>query len=257
MKNPHPEESTSQIRIHKIIAKSGELSLRAAEKAMAEGRVTVNGQVVDKKGSTADPSKDEIRLDGKRIELPEANIYLMLYKPTGFVTTKSDEEGRRTVMDLVPKEYSKLFPVGRLDIMTEGLLLLTNDGQFSQTMLAPKNRIERVYHVKTRNIPDKKTLAKMESGITVEGERLKVASARLISNTKTNARVEMTLMEGKKRHIRRLCQTMGHPAIKIKRISFGPFRLGTLKPGELIHVPVETVNKVKAMASSRSKRGRK
>ncbi|MDH5478620.1 MAG: rRNA pseudouridine synthase [Nitrospinota bacterium] len=245
-KNP---DSPAQIRLHKIIAKSGILSLRAAEKAIAEGRVEVNGVTVTKMGAVADPATDKITLDGQRIKTPDAPVYLMMYKPTGYVTTRSDEEDRRTVMDLLPAEFSRLFPVGRLDIMSEGLLLFTNDGDFSQAILAPRNKIERVYQVKVRNIPDKKILEKMVSGITVDGEKLKVMTAKLVSSTKTNARLELVLTEGKKRHIRRLCQILGIPAMKIKRVAFGPLKLGNLKPGEMIHVPVEKVNAIKKLAA--------
>ncbi|MDH4183500.1 MAG: rRNA pseudouridine synthase [Nitrospinota bacterium] len=248
MKKPAADDAGTKVRIHKIIAKTGRLSLRAAERAIAEGRVDVNGQTVTQKGATADPLHDQIRLDGEWIGHRDPYVYLMMYKPTGYVTTRSDEEGRRTVMDLLPKEYSRLFPVGRLDIMTEGLLLLTNDGDFCQAILAPRNRVERVYHVKVRNIPEKKVLEKMESGITVDGEKLKVISARMASATQNNARLELTLIEGKKRHIRRLCQTLGHPAMKIKRVAFGGLRLGSLKPGEVVHVPVEKINIIKKMA---------
>ncbi|MDH5637975.1 MAG: rRNA pseudouridine synthase [Nitrospinota bacterium] len=247
-------DNPALVRLHKIIAKSGVLSLRAAERAIGEGRVEVNGKMVTKMGTMADPAQDQITLDGQRIKAPDAHVYLMMYKPTGYVTTRSDEENRRTVMDLVPEEYSRLFPVGRLDIMSEGLLLLTNDGDFSQAILAPKNRIERVYQVKVRNIPDKKTLDKMVSGITLDGEKVKVKTVTLVSSTKTNARLELTLTEGKKRHIRRLCQTLGIPAMKIKRVAFGPLKLGNLKPGEIIHVTVEKINTIKKMARAGGKK---
>jgi pseudouridine synthase len=253
MKKLFVDAAQAKVRLHKIIARTGVLSLRAAERAIIQGRVSVNGAIVSKLGVLAGPG-DDIRVDGKKILTDEPHVYLMMYKPSGYVTTKSDEEGRRTVMDLLPKEYSRLFPVGRLDINSEGLLMLSNDGEFCQAMLAPKNRIERVYHVKVRNLPEKKILDKMVSGITVEGEKLKVGTVRLLSSTEANARLEITLGEGKKRHIRRLCETLGHPAIKIKRVAFGPLKLGALKPGDIVHVPLETISAIKKMAYKASKR---
>lgn len=247
-------DDPSLIRLHKIVAKSGVLSLRAAERAIAEGRVTVNGVTVDTKGASANPLKDTITVDGQKIDTGLARVYLMMNKPKGIVTTRDDEKGRRTVMDLLPSSFSNLHPVGRLDIMSEGLLLLTSDGDFTQAVLNPKNKLEKIYHVKVRNIPERKTLAKMVSGITIEGDRLKVKSASIIEKTQTNAKLKVTITEGKKRHIRRLCETLGHPVLKLRRVSIGPISLGSLKSGDVRHLPIEFVNKTMKMAGIKRKR---
>lgn len=248
-----PPDLSPLVRLHKIVAKSGLMSLRAAERAIAEGRISVNKKTVTGKGASADPVKDTIVVDGKVVTPEVSRVYLLLNKPKGVVTTRDDEKGRATVMDIVPKSFKSLYPVGRLDIMSEGLLILTNDGQFTQTVLSSKSRLERVYRVKVRNIPDKKTMAKMVSGITVEREKLRVKSVSVIETTKNNAKLKVVLLEGRKRHIRRLFETLGHPVLKLKRISIGPISLGSLKPGESSHLPIELVNKTMKMAGGKKK----
>lgn len=244
-------EKDPRRRIHKILSAAGVCSLREAERLIAEGRVTVNGKAVTEKGASADPEKDVIRVDGRIVKTSVPPVYIALNKPKGYVTTRSDERGRRTVMELLPKEFSGLFPVGRLDLMSEGLLLFTNDGAFAQAVMSPKNRIKRVYKVKVRNVPDAKAMAKMTSGLTVKGEKLKFAAVERTSRTATNAWLKVTLTEGKKRHIRRLLETLGHPVTKLKRVSIGPVTLGDLKPGEARHVKKELVNRIMKSAGKK------
>lgn len=240
-------------RLHKIISAAGVCSLREAEKLIAAGQVSVNNEVVTTKGAAADPEKDTIRVEGKVIKTTVPKLYLAMNKPKGYVTTKKDEKGRKTVMDLLPKEYRYLNPVGRLDLMSEGLLLFSNDGVFTQATLAPKNAIEKVYRVKTRNIPNRKALAKMVSGITIDGEKLKSESARVIEAVGKNCWLEITLVEGKNRQIRRLCETLGYPALKVKRMSIGPIKLGDLKTGESRHLKIEQVNALIKSAGYKNK----
>ena len=243
---PSGTDTAPRKRLHKILSSAGVCSLRQAERLIAEGRVSVNGVTVTEKGAAADPSKDVIRVDGKVIKtlVPAARTYLAMNKPKGYVTTRSDEKGRKTVMDLLPEEYRNLYPVGRLDMNSEGLLLFTNDGAFAQAVMAPKNRVERIYKVKVRNVPDRKTIAKMISGITDEGDKLRAESVEIEGVSGGNCWLTMVLTEGKKRHIRRLCQRLGHPVLKLKRLSVGPIRLGDLKPGETRHVKIELVNRL-------------
>jgi pseudouridine synthase len=180
----------------------------------------------------------------------------MMNKPKGIVTTRDDEEGRRTVMDLLPQSLSNVHPVGRLDIMSEGLLLLTSDGDFTQAVLNPKNKLDKIYHVKVRNIPDKKIMAKMVSGITLEGDRLRVKSVTVLEKTVNNTKLKVVITEGKKRHIRRLMETLGHPVLKLRRVSIGPISLGSLKSGDVRHLPIEFVNKTMKMTGCAPRKGR-
>lgn len=241
-------------RLHKILSAAGVCSLREGERLIAEGRVSVNGEIVTQKGAMADPDNDAIRVDGKIIKTGAPKIYLAVYKPKGYVTTRKDEKGRKTVMDIVPKDYASLYPVGRLDLMSEGLILLTNDGAFAQTITAPKSKIKKIYRVKVRNVPDGKALAKMRSGITLEGEKLRADSAKIIETTGRNCWLEVVLTEGKKRHIRRLFQALGFPVLKLKRIAIGSIKLGDLKPGEAKHVKIEQVNKIMKAAGRDGKK---
>ena len=242
------------VRLHKIIAHAGVSSLREAEKMIAEGRVAVNGKIVSAKGSMADPEDDIIKVDGKRVLTESPRVYLMMYKPKGYVTTRSDEKGRKTVMDLLPKDLKHLYPIGRLDIMSEGLLLLTNDGKFAQDVMAPKRQVIRAYRVKARNIPTEKTLKKMVTGVTIDGDKLRAKSAEVIETTGKNVWLKIELTEGKNRHIRRLLEPLGHPVLKLKRVSVGPVTLTGLKPGELKHLPKELVNKLTKSTGAEQKR---
>jgi 23S rRNA pseudouridine2605 synthase len=206
-------------RLQKILSRAGAASRRASEELIQTGRVTVNGATVTELGSRADPLRDEIRLDGRRLRLPQEHVYLVLNKPRGFVTTRRDPQGRRTVMELVPN-IPGLFPVGRLDLATEGLILLTNDGDFAERVAHPRYEIPRTYRAKVHGIPDPATFERMRRGIRVEGERLGVDAARLVS-AENNAWIEVTLHEGKHHEIRRLLAALGHPVAKLTRIRIG------------------------------------
>lgn len=217
-------------RLQKILSRAGIASRRSAERLMEEGRVSVNGDVVREMGTKADLAKDDVRVDGVRIKAPERNAYLVLYKPKGYVSTRHDPQGRPTVMDLVPA-VAGLFPVGRLDVTTEGLLLLTNDGDFAEHVAHPRYQVPRVYHAKVRGVPDRETLARMKRGVMVEGDRLVVDHARVLE-TDNNTWLELTLHEGKQHEVKRLLEAVGHPVSKLKRVSLGPVTLKGLSAGE-------------------------
>lgn len=217
-------------RLQKILSRAGLASRRGAEKVMAEGRLTVNGEVVTTLGTKADPERDDIRVDGVRVRAATTPVYLALYKPKGVVTTRHDPAGRATVMDLVPK-LAGLFPVGRLDVTTEGLLLMTNDGAFAERVSHPRYEVARVYHAKVHRVPDASTLARLRRGVMVEGERMAVDRVRVIEADK-NAWVEVTLHEGKHHEVKRLLEAVGHPVSKLRRVAVGPLTLRGLKPGD-------------------------
>ena len=216
-------------RIQKILSRAGIASRRAAERVMAEGRVTVNGDVVREMGTKADLAQDDIRVDGVRVKAPPERVYLLLNKPKGVVTTRHDPEGRRTVMDLVPG-VTGLFPVGRLDVTTEGLILLTNDGEFAQRVSHPRYEVRRVYHAKVRRVPSAETLQRLRAGVRVEGEKLAVDHARVLEGD-NNAWLELTLHEGKHHEVRRLLEAVGHPVSKLKRVALGPLTARGLEVG--------------------------
>lgn len=217
-------------RLQKILSRAGIASRRAAERVLAEGRITVNGKTVTEVGTKADLEHDDVRVDGVRVRPPQAPVYLVLNKPKGVVTTRRDPEGRPTVMDLVPA-VAGLFPVGRLDVGTEGLLLLTNDGAFAERVAHPRYEVPRVYLAKVRSVPEPATIERLRRGVTVDGERLAFDRVRLVESDK-NAWVEVTLHEGKNHEVRRLLEAVGHPVSKLRRVSIGPITVRGLEPGE-------------------------
>ena len=218
-----------QERLQKILSRAGAASRRAAERAILEGRVRLNGAVVSELGTKADADADEILFDGKPLRRPAARAYFLLNKPKGVVTTRHDPEGRMTVMDLVPR-VAGLFPVGRLDVTTEGLILLTNDGAFAERVSHPRYEVARVYHAKVQGVPDAAALEKMRKGLRIDGEQLKVDRARVVEADK-NAWVEVSLHEGKHHEVKRLLEAVGHPVSKLKRVGLGPLTTKGLKPG--------------------------
>jgi 23S rRNA pseudouridine2605 synthase len=219
-----------QERLQKILARAGVASRRAAETLMLEGRVTVNGEVAREPGTKADLGSDDVRVDGVRVKAPKGPVYLVLNKPRGFVTTRQDPEGRPTVMDIVPP-VPGLFPVGRLDVTTEGLLLLTNDGAFAERVSHPRYEVPRVYHAKVRRVPDPETLDRLRRGVRVEGDYMSVDRIRVIE-ADNNAWIEVTLHEGKQHEVRRLLEAVGHPVSKLRRVSYGPVSLRGLEAGQ-------------------------
>jgi len=226
-------------RIQKILSRAGIASRRAAEQVMADGRVTVNGETVRELGTKADVTTDDIRVDGVRIRPPAEPVYLLLYKPRGVVTTRHDPEGRATVMGLVPP-VAGLFPVGRLDVGTEGLLILTNDGNFAQRVSHPRYEVPRVYQAKVRDVPSHETLARLTAGVRVEGERLAADHVRVLE-ADNNSWLELTLHEGKNHEVRRLMEAVGHPVSKLKRVAIGPVTLRGLNPGQFRHLTPQEV----------------
>jgi 23S rRNA pseudouridine2605 synthase len=226
-------------RLQKILSRAGIASRRGAEKVLAERRITVNGETVTELGTKADVQMDDIRVDGVRIRPPKTPVYLLLNKPVGAVSTRHDPEGRRTVMDLVPA-VAGLFPVGRLDVTTEGLILLTNDGAFAERISHPRYEVPRVYRAKVRGVPDERTLARLMEGVRVEGDLLAADRVRVI-DADNNAWVEVTLHEGKKHEVRRLLEAVGHPVSKLKRVAIGPVTDRGLEPGHFRHLTPEEI----------------
>ncbi len=217
-------------RLQKILARAGFASRRGGEQLMAEGRVTVNGEIAREPGTKADLERDDVRVDGVRVKAAPAPVYLVLNKPRGVVTTRKDPEGRQTVMQLVP-QVAGLFPVGRLDVTTEGLILLTNDGAFAERVSHPRYEVPRVYHAKVHGVPDALALERLRRGVRVEGGLMSVDKVRILEGG-NNAWVELTLHEGKQHEVKRLLEAIGHPVSKLRRVAFGPVTTRGLEPGE-------------------------
>ena len=226
-------------RLQKILARAGFASRRGAEALMLAGRVSVNGETARELGTKADPSVDDIRVDGVRVKAPKQAVYLLLNKPKGVVTTRHDPAGRPTVMALVPS-IAGLFPVGRLDVTTEGLILLTTDGAFAERVSHPRYEVPRVYHAKVRGVPDDRTLERLRKGVRVDGDTLVVDRVRVLE-ADNNAWLELTLHEGKQHEVKRLLEAVGHPVSKLKRVSFGPVTTKGLEPGQFRALTPEEV----------------
>jgi pseudouridine synthase len=223
-------------RLQKIISRAGKASRRAAEQMITEGRVSVDGKVVTELGTKADPETSEIRVDRKRIRVGRRRRYLVLNKPRGYLTTRSDPGARPTVMELLPRSLRSLFPVGRLDMSSTGLLLLTDDGEFAQRVAHPRHEVEKTYMVTVRGIPSSRTLERAQKGLWIEGQRLKVKNVELLrarskgesrrssaapGEPKEKARLRVVLVEGKNREVRRLFEVLGHPVLELHRSKIG------------------------------------
>ena len=214
-------------RLQKIIAHAGFASRREAETMIREGKVTVNGRVVTELGSKADPLRDHIKVDGKLITRAEPHRYILLYKPKEVMTTVEDPQGRRTVIDLVRGIRERIYPVGRLDFQSEGLVLLTNDGELAFKVSHPTHGSVKTYHVKVRRVPEDRIVDKLQRGITIEGKRtLPCEIARMKTTGKRddegNSWFEVKLREGRTQQIRKMFKAMGHPVSKLKRVAIGP-----------------------------------
>ncbi len=231
-------------RLQKILARAGLGSRRACEAFIAQGRVTVNGRVA-KLGDKADPVKDDIRLDGQRIKPAERPVYIALYKPRFVLSTTESQDGRKTVRDLVPVP-ERIFPVGRLDLESEGLMLLTNDGDLANRLTHPRYGHEKEYRVLVAKRPDADQLEAWRHGIVLEdGTRTRPAEVWVERPQGKGAWLRVILKEGKKRQIREMCRLTGLPVVRLVRVRIGPLRLEGLKPGEWRHLTPEEVQALK------------
>ncbi|HVH70825.1 MAG TPA: pseudouridine synthase, partial [Candidatus Dormibacteraeota bacterium] len=224
---------------------------RKAEEIIRAGRVTLNGKVVKEQGTKADPERDEICVDGKRLEKPQRLRYFLLNKPKGYVTTLNDPEGRPTVMDLMDMRAERVYPVGRLDYASEGLLLMTNDGELAQKLTKAGSHVPKTYRVKVSGKPGEKAIARLRAGITIElqdGRRVKTSPAkiRLVENG-ANPWYEVVLIEGRNRQIRRMFEQVGHHVEKIKRVQLGPLMLD-VEPGQFRELARKEIEQLKQAA---------
>jgi 23S rRNA pseudouridine2605 synthase len=225
-----------QERLQKIIAHAGVSSRREAEAMIREGRVTLNGRVVSELGTRADPDRDHIKVDGKLITKAEPHRYILLYKPKEVMTTVEDPQGRRTVIDLVRGIRERIYPVGRLDFHSEGLVLLTNDGELAFKVSHPTHGSVKTYSVKVRGVPEERLVDKLRRGITIDGKRTLPCDIERMHTTgkrddEGNSWFEVKLREGRTQQIRKMFQAVGHPVSKLRRVAIGPISDPKLTPG--------------------------
>jgi 23S rRNA pseudouridine2605 synthase len=239
-------------RLQKIIAAAGVASRRKAEELIASGRVVVNGNIVTELGTKADPEHDHIRVDGKLLQGPERYIYVVLNKPKGYVTTVSDEKKRPTVMDLVTKVKGRVYPVGRLDWASEGLLLMTNDGTLANALMKASSNVAKTYVVKVAGQPDEGKLDKLRRGVSIAekgGRRVRTAPAKIrLIREGDNPWLEVTIIEGRNRQVRKMFEEVGHHVEKIRRVQYGPLALD-VPPGDWRNLTLLEVAKLKTAAS--------
>ena len=232
-------------RLQKLLARAGLSSRRACEELITAGRVTVNGERVTKLGAKARPT-DDIRLDGRPVVIPEEYVYFVLNKPPGYVTTRDDPQGRPTVMDLIPEQYrSRVFPVGRLDQDTTGLLLMTDDGELTQRLLHPSHHVAKEYLADVEDVPSETKLRKLRSGIKLDGNAMQPAEVMMLGSGGGESRLRITITEGRNRQVRRMCESIGHPVRRLKRVSMGPLRLGELSLGAVRSLRPEQVSSLR------------
>lgn len=235
------------VRLQKILAQAGIASRREAEKIILSGRVKVNGKTVTELGIKADPEKDRIQVDGNQLSLSEKKVYYLLNKPTGYVTTMKDPQGRSTVADLVASIEERVYPVGRLDYDTSGLLFITNDGELANALAHPKKEVDKCYEARVMGIPSLETLSRLEKGVMLDDGMTAPAKARLIKKEGAKAWIEIIIHEGRNRQVRRMLEAMGHKVIKLRRVSIGPVKLGSLAVGRLRPLTPKEVESLKKL----------
>ena len=239
-----------EIRLQKIIADAGLASRREAERWILEGKVEVNDELVTQLGSLADPWADRIKVSGKLIPKKQDEVYIVLNKPTGCLTTMAeDKRGRTTVMEYVKVTKVRVFPVGRLDYNTQGVLLFTNNGLLAKKILLPKYKVQRTYKVKVSGMPTEKTLKRLMRGVHINDEKFKPIDAKIQKTSGKNCFLIMTLVEGKNRHIKKVCEHIGHPVIKLQRTHFGGLNLIGLPLGACRFLSPKEVKSLKKLVA--------
>ena len=243
-------------RLQKILSTAGIASRRAAEAYITDGRVSVNGRTITELGSKADPESDDIRVDGRRLKKPQRRLYLLLYKPRGYIASRSDPQRRPTVIDLLEKGGVRdyVYPVGRLDYDSEGLLLLTSDGDLAARLAHPSHEVEREYHVKVLGVPDEHDLDRLSKGIVIDGRRTRPANIRLLSVIEgaksPHATLSIIVREGRNRQVRNMCEAIGHPVDRLKRVRIGPITDDRIRPGEFRELDAKEVAALRRVAKS-------
>ena len=241
-------------RLQKILSQAGVASRRLAEELIAQGRVQVNGATVTELGTKADPGADEIKVDGRRVQVQQRKRYILLHKPRGYITSRSDPQGRPTVLDLIREVREYVYPVGRLDYDSEGLLLLTNDGDLAARLTHPRHEVDKVYEARVRGVPDEHVLERLAKGVTIEGQRTAPAKVRLLDPAakrpaeKEQTRIELAIHEGRQRQVRKMFDAVGHPVVRLRRVRIGPIADPDMPPGHWRELTPQEVGRLQRAA---------
>jgi len=243
----------TEIRIAKLIASRGLASRREAEDWIREGRVKINGEILDNPGTLVDPEKDHIRVDGKALPEPQEFVYYLMFKPRGTITTRKDPQGRKSVIELLGETEVRVEPVGRLDFDTEGALLFTNDGALAHKLTHPSTRVPKRYVAKVWRTPNEKTLERLKRGVHLDDGKTAPCKVRVLDSTDGgNARVEITVVEGRNRLIRRMLQAVNHPVSKLRRESFATLTVRDMERGAVRRLTLEEIRRIREVAEGRS-----
>ncbi|OGW43179.1 MAG: pseudouridine synthase [Nitrospirae bacterium RBG_16_43_11] len=243
-----------QERLQKIISAAGAASRRKAEELIVEGCVTVNGRIVRELGTKADPEKDAIKVSGKLIHLPQSKTYIVLNKPRGFITSMKDPEGRPVVTELLKGVKARVVPVGRLDYDTEGLLIMTNDGDLAHSLMHPSHVISKIYLAKVKGIIEDKAIERLEKGVKLREGVTAPARVKKLKKSVANSWVEITVHEGRYRQVRRMLEEVGYPVIKLIRVTYGSLALGNVPLGKYRHLTSDEVKLLKDESAGISKK---
>jgi len=225
------------IRLNKLLSMHGIASRRAADALISQGRVELNGRVVTELGTKADPDVDEIKVDGRRLKAAPIKRYLLMNKPAGVMSTRSDPQRRTTVIDLLAQSgiSGYFYPVGRLDYDSEGLIILTNDGAFAERVTHPRYELERTYEAVVEGIPDERDLDRLRRGVQIDGERTgaaKITRRRVLSGKREQTQLEIVIREGRNRQVRKMCDAIAHPVARLRRVRIGSITDTRLRPGQ-------------------------
>lgn len=230
------------VRLQKFLAHAGVASRRKCEKIIESRRVQVDGRTVSAMGIKITPGKERVMVDGKEITAAEEHVYILLYKPKGYVTTVADPQGRPIVTSFLQNVKERVFPVGRLDLDTEGALLLTNDGELTQAILHPSNEVFKTYEVLVKGLPKSPDLHSLETGVMVDDKKTSPAKVLFKEKIQQNSLIQITIHEGRKRQVKKMFQAIGHPVLSLKRLAYGNLGLGNLKPGKYRFLTKNDIN---------------
>ncbi len=240
-----------EVRLQKLIASTGLASRRKAEVLIARGHVTVNGKVVTELGTKVDPDRDHVKVDGKHLTSAQPFVYLMLNKPKNVMSTLDDPGGRTTVKDFLRGVSVRVFPVGRLDFDSEGLMLLTNHGDLAQALLHPRYHVPKTYLIKVKGVLTDEEIGQLQRGVKLEDGMTSPAVVKKIKRAESNSWLEITIREGRKHQVKRMLESVGHMVIKLMRVRMGPLALGNLEPGEFRFLTDREANALRELVEQR------